>query len=279
MANRLVKPTPEQLVTDLRRHVGHFTEDPYFRLGNADSVHGVLFGNLANLGAVAVKPFGTNGLGRAKGEHDNLKRAAEAGFEALEPLAVAKGGLAAYLVTRRRNGLRHLGQINWGINIASPELNGIARPTLVTAASTLADWHNKGIFNGDAQAKNLAYDKKTGESVYIDAERMHFNPSGSKSVDLGNKDLSLLGVSALWRGLLHDKSPSYRAGFLGDSLLDPYMDGITYPTHGTTAEDRQRVIQQEWVRGMERNQPPDWLIGAGQVTTTPAPVAPLTRTT
>ncbi len=94
MAAEQPKLAPDQVVTDVRRRVGHFTQDPYFRLGNADSVHGVVFGELSNLGAVAIKPFGKNGLGRAKGEQRNLLRVAEAGFEALEPLTVAKGGLA-----------------------------------------------------------------------------------------------------------------------------------------------------------------------------------------
>lgn len=263
MAAENPKLTPEQVVTDIRRRVGYFKENPNLRPGDADSKHGVLFGELSSLGPVAVKPFGD--FGRARGERDHLKRVAEAGFEALEPLAVAKGGLATYLITRRRNGLRNLGQNNWDVNVASRHLKGIVVPTLATVASTFADWNNAGIFHGDGQPKNLVYDKRTGNPVFADAERTQFNPSGNKSVLLGDRDLSLFGINALSRGLLDDRSAKYRAGFLNAHLLEPYMDAVTYPTYGVTPEERQEIIQGQWVRSIKRDWQPHWANGDSQL--------------
>src|SRR4051812_37278596 len=106
------------LVNDFRHAAGHFDLHPHWQLGESDSAHGVMFG-MANAydGAVAVKPFKNHS--KPYVESTNLRKVAELGIDALEPLDVVRGGLASYLVTRRREGLRHLGQIDWHLNVAS----------------------------------------------------------------------------------------------------------------------------------------------------------------
>src|SRR5262249_23919129 len=157
------------VVEDIRRNVGYFTPDPHLRLGDADSAHGVLFGEMHGEGDVAVKPHASET--RAHAERLALEKVASMGFETLNPMRVATGGLAAYLITARRSGIRHLAQMNWNVNVAQrDELESMIIPTLSRAASAMAQWHSAGIFHGDPQAKNVAFGPD-GVPIFVDAEK------------------------------------------------------------------------------------------------------------
>src|SRR5579862_2421436 len=135
MIIRNVEVTPEQIQQDVRQNIGYFTEEPNLRMGEADSAHGVVFGTLAEEGDVALKPFAN--LANAAHEQRNLERVTLMGLEALEPVRVAAGGLAAYLITRRLPGLRHLGQVNWAATVAQRKhLETVVNPALEQAADT-----------------------------------------------------------------------------------------------------------------------------------------------
>jgi|GEM_PF-4053435 len=237
--NRLLS---EGYVNDIRASVGYFEPDPYLVLGESDSMHGVMFGVMPELGQVAIKPF--QRLGKAQAEEHNLRNVAERGFDALEPITVASGGLASYLITERRKGLRHLGQMDWSTDVASKRLSNVLVPALGVAAQTAADWHSAKITHGDMQIKNMAYDVH-GNSVYIDAEKTAIGTSlPSHLTQLAHKDLGMLTSSVLHssRGFLHDKSPSYRVGVVTESFIDPYLDAAKPEQFALSPEVRRKAI-------------------------------------
>lgn len=249
------------VINDIRKYVGYFVEDPHLRLGDGDSAHCVLFGELKEYGQVAIKPFVA--VGRAHTERLNLGRVSERGFDALRPLQVSEGAVASYLVTERRSGLRHLGQMNWNMNVASrAEINGVIVPTLGQAALTLASWHAERIFHGDAQIKNLAYDSG-GSSVYVDAEKTQFSPKGELAEKLAYKDVALFGLSTMARGLLSDRSASYRVGFLNDNLVQPYVETLqAQPANAINTVELAARLDERWELAAKSDWAPRWVRAA-----------------
>lgn len=243
-------PAPEAVVNDVRRAVGHFEPNPYLRLGEEDSAHGVMFGEISAYGEVAVKPF-YGGPGKARIEAGNLKAVAERGFDALDPLDVVGGGLATYLITRRREGLGHLGQVPWTTNVASPTLKGVLAPTLIAAADTAAQWHNAGVTHGDMQVKNMSYDRNGG-SVYGDAEKTQVNTPPPARTQLAHRDLAKFGFSVLERDFLGDRSPRYRAGFLAEAFVDPYLE-LAKPELFALSPKVRRAALESVVGGSDSN--------------------------
>jgi len=241
--------TAEQVVKDVSANISYFVPDPHLRLGDADSAHGVLFGQLAGYGEVAIKPHKL--LARAEEEGHKLERVAEMGFDAVTPIHVAEGGLAAYLVMLRRAGLRHLGQVDWEVHIADHQrLQGIIIPTLGSAAEALASWRSAGIFHGDSQAKNMAYGSD-GNSVYVDAEKTQFNPAEAVAQSMHIKDLILLGQSIMRRGLLNDRSPEFRLNFLVSHLLDPYLEQLHTANPRLNLNSIRSGVKAVWLEALE----------------------------
>jgi hypothetical protein len=239
-------PTEEQYVNDVRHHLGYFTPNGYMAAGNTDSGHHVMFGEIAGLGEVAVKPY--NKLAKALNEQRSLDKVrAMPDLEALEPLMVAEGALASYLVTRYRDDLDHLGMIDWAATITRRRnLQEVIEPTLVQAATTAALWHNQDISHGDLQPKNHAYTPQR-TPVFIDAARTAFHADPQHHTVAANGDIQSFGLSVLDRGLLADRSPSYRAGFLSAQYLEPYLAAVTGDKFSQTSEERQRIITDYWV--------------------------------
>ena len=161
--------TPEQVAFDIQSNVGKFVPDPNIALGDTDSAHQVLFGHLEGIGQVAVKPF--TKVGRAEGERSRLEAVAERGFDAIEPIDVVRGGLSAYLISERRPGLTHLGQVDWSANIATPRLHNVLTPTIHDVASQMASLNNAGITHGDLQAKNVARTREVSPYMLMRSER------------------------------------------------------------------------------------------------------------
>lgn len=237
-------PAPEAVVSDIRQHVGYFELNPYLQLGDEDSGHGVLFGAMPQHGDVAVKPF-YGKRGKANIEARNLERVKDLGFDAFQPLEVATGALAAYLITQRRPGIQHLGQVDWAADVASPRIRRILTPTLDTAATTAASWHTAGVTHGDMQIKNMMYDR-SGSSVYGDAERTQVNLPPEALTQLAHRDLTMLGFSVNERGFLRDRSPRYRAGFLAESFVDPYLAATNPGEYVMDAESRKQAVVDWW---------------------------------
>lgn len=234
------KPDIEKIVNDIRHNIGYFQPDPNLRPGDADSSHYVLFGVMPEFGSVAVKPF-TRRRQKATREKDALKAVASRGFDALEPLVVAEGGLASYLITRRISDLRHLGELDWRANIASPRLKRSITPTLNKVASVLADLHNSGIVHGDYRVQNAVFDP-TGTHVFVDGENAWVDLPPALRTDASNKDVGLFGASALHRGVLSDRSAGYRAGYMKDELLTPYLEAVGGTGLTMKPEERQKTI-------------------------------------
>ncbi len=204
-------------IEDISRNVGYFVENPYQRLGDADSGHGVLFGSLSPYGAVAIKPHET--IGRAKHEQEVMDYAKSQGLDSLETLDLATQGAYIYLITRYRPELRHLGQFDWNENVTSKRLRKVITPTLHYAADFAGQIHSLGITHGDFQAKNIAL-TRDGNPVFSDVENGQIRLKGTELTEKGNRDLIRLGTSVLRRGLLYDRSISFRLGYLGDEFVD-----------------------------------------------------------
>lgn len=251
------KTSPQSIVHDIHHAIGKFTPDHWRQLGDADSAHGVLFGELDGIGRVAIKPHAREE--RAATELRNLERIRRAGFDALEPLGFATGSLATYLVTVHRGDIRHLGQMRWRANVAAKELPQVIVPTLHMAATAIAAWHNAGITHGDAQIKNVAFDKQEN-SVYVDAERTQFNHHGEMGIKMAHKDLKLFGTSALARGLLDDRSVTYRAGFLREALLDIYFEQANQDMDRPGIEDQKAMIEDHWTQMLSSGVMPRWAL-------------------
>lgn len=235
-------------MADIQTAVGLFEEDPYLKLGDADSGHGVIFGRLEGVGPVAVKPF--TQVKKAEIESENLRRVQERGFVALEPAMVAVSGLhkaAGYLVTKRHPDLRHLGQFNWS---RSPEeTNQIVKPALSLASETLAAWHGSGIFHGDAQTKNLAY-TNLGDSVYVDAEATHFDGEIAVRRELARQDVGAFGSSVLIGRFMPKVRPEERINYLSRELLDPYLATVAQHEPGLATPAQRAAIQDVWIETM-----------------------------
>ncbi len=248
--------TTEQMVNDIRQHVGHFDPNGNRRMGDADSAHQVIFGWRPGYGDVVAKPF--TKYQRGLREMVSLETVALRGFDAIEPLQLARGGLATYLFTRRLRELRHLGQFDWNANIASPRLRTSIAPTLTSVADALSSYHNAGIVHGDYQAKNAMFGPD-GRPIYGDAEKTWIDAPVEPRTAIANRDVGLFGVSVLARGLLHDRSASYRAGYLGDQLLDPYFAATDPANYNMTPQERQAAITDYWVGAIQRGYTPSWV--------------------
>lgn len=235
-------PPVEAIISDIRQTFGHFAPNQYQQLGDADSAHGVLFGTMADYGAVAIKPFSR--LVKARIEAQMIDVVRQRGFRTLDPLTIASGGLGAYLVTRYQPNLRHLGQVDWCTTVASNRIGSELAPTLHAVGRFAGDLHGAGIVHGDLKPKNAVFDN-TGKPVAVDLEKALRDRSAANHAHGSDEDLRLFGSNVLGQGLLHDRSPSFRAGFLRDHLIQPAYDAAHVP-HDERAQ-RQRAIQTRWI--------------------------------
>jgi hypothetical protein len=247
--------TVAERLQDIQESVGPFVEDPNLRLGDADSGHGVLFGELEGYGSVAIKPF--TQIGKARAEQNNLLQVRELGFEALEPAAVALSGLskvttAGYLITKRHPDLRHLGQLKWARSATSEEVETIIKPTLELVSGTMAAWHGAGIFHGDAQPKNMAY-TSNGSSVYVDAEGTRFGGDDKTRLGLAREDMGRLGSTILINKLLYDVKPERRINELSERLLDPYLAAVEQRDPVLASPLQRAAIQDAWADSIRKH--------------------------
>lgn len=211
-------PSPEIIIRDIQHNVGYFAVNHYQQLGDADSGNGVVFGKLKPYGEVAIKPFPT--ITPAKHEKEMLEYAKNKGFDTLNPLEIAVDGTYVYMISTFIPGLHHYGQIKWSENVASRRLKRELVPAINVAGNFVGLLHKNGITHGDFQAKNCAV-RDIGSPVVIDMESSEKELQGSELDRKANKDLATFGTSILKRGLLADRSLSYRLKFLKDELIDP----------------------------------------------------------
>lgn len=246
----------EAMFYDVRAAAGNFQVNPYLQLGDADSAHMVMFGQLEPYGDVAVKPFTKEG--KARRESKLIEDISARGFDTLEPLLVATGGLGSYLITRHQPDLRHLGQLDWAASIAAPRLKSELIPTLNTAGGHLGSLHGEKIVHGDYQIKNAAVNKH-GKPVVVDVERAQINQAEGLFEAGADNDHTLFGLSVMARGLLNDRSPSFRAGFLTDNFLRPSFDAEQAKGQGVDRAARIADIQSRWVALIKVGRIPLWL--------------------
>lgn len=262
--SRHIQHHQTDIVNDVRATVGNFQLNPHLQLGDADSAHQVMFGQIDPFGHVAVKPFTKEG--KARRESKLIEEISIRGFDTLEPLMVATGGLGAYLITSRQPDLRHLGQMDWAANIASPRLNTDLVPALYTAGDHIGRMHGRKIVHGDYQVKNAAVNNQ-GKPVVVDVERAQINQSEGLFEAGADNDHTLFGLSVMARGLLADRSPSFRAGFLADKFLSPSFDAEQSSGQEVDRAARIATIQARWVALIKVGRIPIWL--QKQMDTTP----------
>lgn len=239
----------ESIADDVSQTVAPFVENPHLRLGDADSGHGVIFGELEGHGMVAVKPHPK--LQRAVQESHYLEVATERGLDAIEPVTVASGGLAHYLVTKHRPGLRHMGQMDWKAEANSSTLPTILEPALELAARIIADRHDRRLVNLDSQVRNIVINFENGP-VFVDAEKVLVDQRQDVQTLHGNKDVKALGTSVLHRGLLGEKSASYRTSYLTEHVLEPYFEAVDPELFDEPVDLRTIKVQQQWTEFLQR---------------------------
>ncbi|HSX23736.1 MAG TPA: lipopolysaccharide kinase InaA family protein [Candidatus Saccharimonadales bacterium] len=258
MKVRPAEHTPEAVVNDIRHNVGHFVPDPHIQLGDTDSAHRLHMGMLEPYGQVAIKPFGREI--KALHEKSMLQAVRERGFETFDPLAVASGSLGVYLITAYRPGLRHLGQVDWNVDIASPQLSRVIIPTLHTVGNFLAGLHRAEVTHGDFQVRNAVYDR-LGKPVVVDLEKGQIQTNHSRDHRRKSKDadIQLFGQSVLDRGLLLDRSANYRARFLGEEFVTPAQEASSGTDSSEELERRKSEIQAKWMAGLRRDHGTPWM--------------------
>ena len=144
--------THHEYVKDINKNIGYFKENIYRTLGNSDSGHGVMFGDLEPHGQVAIKPFPL--ITRAFHEKEVLDEIISyPNLDAINPIKVATTGIYVYLVTIYRQGLRHYGQLPWNQDITSRKLKKVISPVLEDIAQITSNLHLSGITHGDMQPK------------------------------------------------------------------------------------------------------------------------------
>ena len=188
---------------------------PGAQLGAGDSHHGVVFGQAAvstpqgqSVINVAVKEFSTDS-GFAGHEHDQLVAARRLGFNTFEPLALARDGENTYLITHKREDLNTLDNDDWTISPSDTErYESEVVPTLHFIAANMATMHAKGLFHGDAQAKNFAR-TDTGEFAVIDLEEAIVAETPEDTVGFINSNWEVhqskayMDVTHCWYALVH----------------------------------------------------------------------------
>jgi hypothetical protein len=189
---------------------------PGLRLGAAASHHSVMFGDVSvrypegtdSIVKVAVKSFSGDG-GWAEHEHDCYIAAAERGLDTFRPLALAKNGETTYLITEYRPNLHTLDNADWTISPSDIERYDVTvRPNLRFVSEGLADMHAKGVFSGDALAKNFAK-TDTGKRVVLDLETAVIASDSQQRANYisGGGDImqseALRDVVHMWYALIH----------------------------------------------------------------------------
>lgn len=209
-----------EILWDMARALGGFRPT-----GIAESGHGVVFGFAKRLGEIAVKPHGK--YERADMERRRMLAVAALGIPTLEPLEVAAGNHASYLVTRQNPDLTDMSQHAWAASIGNRRTRRELIPALMQGGQDMARFHSVGVAHGDAHVGNMARDE--AGQVALDLERVSINEPPDKLAPKVTTDLHKLGASVLVRGFLAERSSGYRAGALGEHLLAPYMELVDNP--------------------------------------------------
>lgn len=223
------------VIWDAQRAMPGLTVNPYTDLPAGESGHKVMFGEWGDRGEVVVKPHRL--FDRASQEARQIGNVARLGLNTPELQAVVIGNKASYLVTSKYPGLQTLTGMAWNLGVADKALQRRAVPAMRNAATGLAVIHGKGAVHGDYQAKNVAKGPKD-EQVVIDLEKVRVNMWGEKGADDRAKDLYLLASSLLIRGLLADRSPSYRTGFIAEHVVLPYAHAAQSNTNTPASLDK-----------------------------------------
>jgi len=217
----LSSPSPEVISQDISNIYGGFEIDPLGQLGVSDSAHGVIFGEIPEVGDVAVKPF--TKIGKARHEQGNYLRISKRGFETIEPVDAVTGQRASYLISIRRRNLTNLAQRPWSESLEGEKRLADTFASLGSVALDTAVLHDAGITHGDYQAKNVVYDSATGLYVVADVERAQIDRVGHEHIVDATQDVVKVGESLLSKGVFEGASPGRRVELLEDALLGPYL--------------------------------------------------------
>jgi hypothetical protein len=226
-------------------------------LGAADSHHEVVFGRVlvANKEAevrVAIKTF-TSESGAAETEHDRLMDAHSLGFDTYRPLALARDGDSTYLITEYREEIETLDNANWTLSPRDGDrYYAEVAPNIHFIADNLAQMHAKGLFHGDAYAKNFGR-TDAGVPVVVDLESATVARTAEELILLvsGGEDvrdsLAKVDVEHFWYGLTHPTDPNNVNLFLEDEPMETYLEVFT------------KDLLKPYIAGMRKYAPPELL--------------------
>lgn len=203
---------------DMARAIGGFTLSDTIECG-----HGIALGHSKQHGRVAIKPHFKHG--KAQNEWNVMNICREMEIPTLEPLALARGCLATYIVTRHERNLMSLAQVNWARTIADRRTQTDLLPRLERAGQDAAFLHMKGVIHNDFHSGNVTY-RNGSEFVATDLERASVNVRTRAHLESGAQgDVYRLGATLLVnRGFLGDRSALFRAAALNEHLTMPYIE-------------------------------------------------------
>jgi hypothetical protein len=168
------------------------------RLGAGKSHHEVMFSELtlAHNGDeprvidVALKRF-TTGSGQAYREFQATEEVRARGFDTFDTLAIVVAGDTSVLVTKKRDDIYVLDNIDWQLRPEDPEYGEEVAPVLHQIAESLAEFHQAGVYHGDAVAKNFAVNERN-KVVFFDFEDTSFLTSTFEPIEaiMGSTDVS-----------------------------------------------------------------------------------------
>jgi len=123
----------------------------------------------------------------------------ERGIDTFQPLAIAKDGESAYLVTFRRDEVTSLDNENWTHLPGELRYEEEVIPNLHFLADSIALLHAKGVFHGDAQPKNFAR-TDTGNPVMFDFEDATIASNDQELIELieGSSQDESKALSDVW---------------------------------------------------------------------------------
>ncbi len=217
---------PTQLVNefgwDAQFAVPELLINPYESFSSDSSKHGAMLGRIAS-SQVVVKPHPNRN--KAQRELANIEEFRAIGLNTFTPVGVFEGRNASYLVTEKYEGLTALNGLT--LRIAHNDRHELKPLRVRTArsAQAAAEMHNKHATHGDYKVKN-SFEGPNGETVFGDLENAMVGQRGRGDAVRRAADIYELGASLARGGYLYNKSPSYRAGAIGELVIGSYVNAL-----------------------------------------------------
>ncbi len=221
-----------------------------------NSANHVLFGDIT-LGfggspvtvPVACKPYGVD-HDYALHEYVASEYVNRLGFmRTFDPIGIwVNDEKAAFLITRFEGDVKSFDNLDWAGTGDPSKLKLDIGYGLERAAYTLGRYGAQGLTNRDLQAKNVAYNEKTGALRAIDLEQLRLvqtkeTPNLEAMYDAMLHEMLLFIASIHDAGFRWEQNQQDASGILRRALLDPYKSTLRHPSSMVEADYGKPAIE------------------------------------